>query len=278
MKKALVIILVGILVNFANAALVLSVSGPGVTHTGGSNYQIDEGTVATVDVVSSTGSYSGILILTNCPAVASFVNLPPGVSNGAAIGSYSNCYMDFMNFSGGSGTQVSADVQANGTDTQTFAIVLSDMILPVVLDQLNFTIVGLPNSLTLLSPNGGESLTAGTTETISWSSTGSISNVSLEYSDDNGLAWDVITASTANNGQYDWTVPEVTSDECLVRVSDASDAGVNDESDAVFTIYVCLLDSPADTNRDCKVTILDLAMVAADWLKNGNPFDPDYLP
>jgi hypothetical protein len=138
-----------------------------------------------------------------------------------------------------------------------------------------FTIEPAP-TLTVSGPNGGETLRAGDVHSVTWSSSGTIANVKLEYSDDNGAGWSVITASTANDSEYDWTVPEVTSGQCLVRVSDASDAGVNDESNAVFTIYVCLLDSRADANGDCKVTILDLAIVAADWLRNGNPFDPGY--
>ncbi|HEG43345.1 MAG TPA: hypothetical protein ENH94_04770 [Phycisphaerales bacterium] len=140
MKKLFVIILVVTLANFAHAALSMSASGPGVTHTGGNNYQIDEGTIAAVDVISSTGSDSGILSLTNCPTFATFVNLPPGAYNGAVIGSPSNCDIDFMNFGGGSGIQVSADVQANGTDTQTFSVELYDGGFSLI-DQLNFTIV-----------------------------------------------------------------------------------------------------------------------------------------
>ncbi len=96
-----------------------------------------------------------------------------------------------------------------------------------------------PDSLSLSSPNGGENLTAGTTYPIGWSSTGSISNVSLEYSDDNGAGWTVIEASTANNEQYDWTVPLIGSDECLIRIFDVDDPAVSDESDGPFTIDIC---------------------------------------
>ncbi len=136
--------------------------------------------------------------------------------------------------------------------------------------------VSFPVVVTLLSPDGGETLQAGDAHSVTWSSSGSISNVKLEYSTNNGAGWTVITASTANDGQYDWTVPEVTSSQCLVRVSDASDAGVNDESDGVFNIYVCEISTSADTDGDCEVGTADLLAVGADWLRNGNPFEAGF--
>ena len=32
----------------------------------------------------------------------------------------------------------------------------------------------------------------------------------------------IIEASTANDGQYEWTIPQVTSEECLVRIVEAA--------------------------------------------------------
>jgi hypothetical protein len=37
-------------------------------------------------------------------------------------------------------------------------------------------------------------------------------------------------------GSYNWTIPNTPSIECLVRISDASNAAVNDVSDTTFTI------------------------------------------
>jgi len=99
--------------------------------------------------------------------------------------------------------------------------------------------VQLPFSLTLtlLSPNGNDTLTAGIAHTISWSSTGPISDVIIEYSIDNGSNWTLIN-TVPSTGSYEWLVPAVNSDQCLVRISDASDPSINDVSDAVFTIEV----------------------------------------
>lgn len=91
-------------------------------------------------------------------------------------------------------------------------------------------------SLQLTSPNGGESWTVGSNQTITWSSQGSIANVMLEYSADNGANWTTIISSTTNDGSHSWTVPNTVTTQALVRVSDAADGNPADVSDAVFSI------------------------------------------
>lgn len=97
----------------------------------------------------------------------------------------------------------------------------------------------------LLSPNGGEQLLSGTTIPIQWNTTGSISDILIEYSVDNGNSWITVTPpNTGNTGTYDWAVPYTMSKECLIRVSDASHPVVNDISDAVFEISPLYLKTP----------------------------------
>ena len=95
-----------------------------------------------------------------------------------------------------------------------------------------------PATLTLTVPNGGENWHVGTVQNITWSSTGSIANVRLEYSKDEFVS-DVhtIVASTPNDGSYSWTVSNDPSITVRVRVSDASDSSINDVSDADWAIY-----------------------------------------
>jgi hypothetical protein len=91
-------------------------------------------------------------------------------------------------------------------------------------------------SITVTSPNGGEYWNPGSSHNITWSSTGTVGNVKLEYSTNNGSSWSTISSSTSNDGTYSWTVPSVSSSQCLVKVSEASDGDPSDTSDAVFTI------------------------------------------
>jgi hypothetical protein len=90
-------------------------------------------------------------------------------------------------------------------------------------------------AVTVTAPNGGESFTGGTSQTIAWSSSG-VSDVKLEYTLDDGASWTVITSSTsASAGTYSWTVPTTSSSLCRVRLSDPASTA-SDISDGTFTI------------------------------------------
>ncbi|KFA91624.1 lamin tail domain-containing protein [Archangium violaceum] len=90
-------------------------------------------------------------------------------------------------------------------------------------------------SITVGSPNGGESWTTGSAQSITWTATG-VTNVKLEYTL-NGSTWTTLTSSTsASTGSYAWTVPSTTSTTAKVRVSDASNSAITDSSNANFSI------------------------------------------
>jgi hypothetical protein len=91
-------------------------------------------------------------------------------------------------------------------------------------------------SLTVASPNGGESWEALRTYPITWTTLGTVANVKVEYSTNGGTSYTTAVASTPNTGSYSWTVPNTPSSTCLVRVSEASTGSPVDTSDAVFTI------------------------------------------
>jgi len=92
-------------------------------------------------------------------------------------------------------------------------------------------------SITVTAPNGGEQWTQGEQQNITWSYTGDITNVKLEYSDDNGSSWSTIESSiSADSSPYSWTVPSVVSDQMLVKASDASDSNYFDISDSTFAV------------------------------------------
>ncbi len=95
--------------------------------------------------------------------------------------------------------------------------------------------------INVLTPNGGETLISGSTYLITWAPViPDINHLKLEYSASNGVGiWNVIDPCTPNDSEYEWTVPEVTSNQCLIRISDVNDPNVYDTSDDVFTIFVC---------------------------------------
>src|SRR5207245_9224760 len=91
--------------------------------------------------------------------------------------------------------------------------------------------------LVLPAPHGGEAWLVGSTQAISWTTTGTVPNVKLEYSTDGGVTYpNVVAASAANTGSFSWTIPDNISNTVRVRVSDVTDASTNDISDANFKI------------------------------------------
>ena len=99
------------------------------------------------------------------------------------------------------------------------------------------SVINGTSSLTLLSPNDSEEIAGGTIYNITWNNTGTISNVIIEYSINNGSTWTVVSPpNVGNTGSYNWLVPTVTSEQCLVRVKNAADSAVYDVSNATFKI------------------------------------------
>ncbi len=123
--------------------------------------------------------------------------------------------------------------------------IISDQYLIRVTDRDNSNISDISDNLfsiasggylELTAPNGGESFTAGDTTTIRWTSS-AVSNVNLFFSTDNGGTWnEIISFYGADQGQYVWNIPEVSSAECLVSVTDSDNSTVGDVSDGVFSI------------------------------------------
>ncbi|MCX6150795.1 MAG: YCF48-related protein [Ignavibacteriales bacterium] len=99
-------------------------------------------------------------------------------------------------------------------------------------------------SIALTSPNGGELWLVGTTKNITWTSS-YISNVILDYSKDNGITWtNIISSVPASPSNYQWTLPNINSNMCLVRISDAGNSLISDTSNNVFSISALLVTFP----------------------------------
>jgi hypothetical protein len=129
-----------------------------------------------------------------------------------------------------------------------------------------------PLPLTVTSPNGSECLLANTTHTITWSGGGFISDVLIEYSTNNAGPWNTIV-TVPNSGSYNWLVPVVDSNQCLVRISDVLVPSVNDTSDLAFTIvstrYSGGTGQPNDPYRIATAEDLnDIGNYAEDWDKH----------
>jgi len=132
------------------------------------------------------------------------------------------------------------------------------------------TVIAQPSTLSLLLPQGPETIMAGTTYDITWSNTGVVDNILIEFSIDNGISWsEVYPPNIGNTGIYKWLVPMIDSYTCLVRITNAANTAVYDTSNTFFSIYQCNING--DLTGDCTIDFSDLAILAESWLSSGNP-------
>lgn len=92
------------------------------------------------------------------------------------------------------------------------------------------------SSVTVTAPNGGESWTASTSKSITWTSS-NVGSVRIEYSADNGSTWSVVASSvSASTGSYAWTTPSAATSTAKIRITDTANAATTDASNAAFSI------------------------------------------
>jgi hypothetical protein len=130
-------------------------------------------------------------------------------------------------------------------------------------------------SLTMLAPAGGEQVYGGSTYTIRWNQA-NIDSIKIEYSTDNKFTWNTIaTAVAAETGSFSWTLPDLFSNQCYVRISKVKDSGITDQSASTFTI------SPGgkwgDMNFDNTVSVTDASLIATYDIEPGKPTLIPYL-
>jgi len=95
---------------------------------------------------------------------------------------------------------------------------------------------GTPSqSITLISPNGGEIWEVGSQHNIQWTSA-SVTNVKIDVTIDNKTTWNLLITSTTTSGSYLWTIPSLGGKYAYVRVSDSSNSAIQDVSDATFLL------------------------------------------
>ena len=127
------------------------------------------------------------------------------------------------------------------------------------------TVFESDHSLSLTAPGRGAEWLFGEERSITWNTNGRFLNVKIsckDYKKDHDNEWKVITASTANDGSFDWTIPGITSDSCKISISDADDARPRVYSE-YFGIY-SIPDAPVLGKPDDDATNVSTAPVV-EW-------------
>ncbi len=170
--------------------------------------------------IKKTGSGSGTVI--NNPSGSMFspgtvVNLVANPNSGSS----------FAGWSGGcSGTTQTCKVTMNSNISVTASFVLKEA----------------PSNITITSPDGGETLSSGSTLTITWTAPPEAIRFNLFYSTNNGFTWKMI-ARNLTGSSYQWRIPAVANNKlrCKIMV-----VGYNEQrkkiaseiSSGTFTIQV----------------------------------------
>lgn len=104
------------------------------------------------------------------------------------------------------------------------------------------SLVGVAQSITITSPNGGEVWAGCTSKNITWTASGTSNFYSIDYSTDGGTNWTSVTSFYSTTaGSYTWTVPNINSSNCLVRIKDSNTPATVDQSNSSFTITAPLI-------------------------------------
>ena len=101
-----------------------------------------------------------------------------------------------------------------------------------------FAVNAQAQSITLLSPNGGEIWNGGTYEEVSWTGQALGSILRLEISNDGGNEWFYFgeLSSAPGGGISPVFVPNIITANALLRITDFFNPAVSDISDAPFSI------------------------------------------
>jgi len=88
----------------------------------------------------------------------------------------------------------------------------------------------------IMTQNNGEKYSSGNEINICWFSP-NVEELKIELSTDSGQTWETIAGKvTAGYYIYNWTVPSVKSDSCLIKLTDLSDTSVYSVSRMPFSI------------------------------------------
>jgi len=141
--------------------------------------------------------------------------------------------------------------------------------------------VDVVRTVSVISPNGGETWRGGKFYTITWALPSDDAFGNLEYSDNAGATWNAINIEPISlmSGSYDWKTPEINSNKCLVRIVDTRNNNEIDRSDALFSISedVIKITRPASTDPTYKFgksdyiewTMEDMATIRFEFSANG---------
>jgi hypothetical protein len=142
---------------------------------------------------------------------------------------------------------ITADSSSSPFNTINYSLLAIDTQTVIALQANGIWKLQYPRTVSIVGPNGGESIRAGSLQTISWS-TLNVSLVRIHLSTDGGGSWSLLADSLpAEPSSFEWMTPSIASSQCLVKVTDILTGSILDVSDGQFSVYMpsLSLTSPA---------------------------------
>ena len=131
--------------------------------------------------------------------------------------------------------------------------------------------------INVTAPVEGNKWRAQTQQKIKWNSTG-VANLRLYYSTNNGTNWNTIISSvSASTGEYNWTLPNVESENCRIKLEDASDNTLLSISD-VFWIWKPLVSTQTPSVGQVVLTFNSTNITFSGFIIVSSPITVTYYP
>ncbi len=106
------------------------------------------------------------------------------------------------------------------------------------------------DDLDLITPNGGEKLPGGSSHSIEWVVIPGVEKIRIFVSTDGGDSWELVKGNTKNDGHWLWTIPDFSSDQCLMKIEEYQNPDIYDVSLDFFSIGETVgIDSDAPPSR-----------------------------
>jgi hypothetical protein len=117
------------------------------------------------------------------------------------------------------------------------------------ISNLPFTISASSSPITILTSNGGDTLKGCQNYTITWTENGApLGSYKIDLSPDGGITWtNIVSNHVTTGGTYNWVVPNINTDQALIRVASSSVSTIYDVSDAAFVIQSRSVKASPDT-------------------------------
>jgi hypothetical protein len=122
-------------------------------------------------------------------------------------------------------------------------------------------------TIAITAPSASQLIPAHSNFVVTWrdTRTAGVTGYSIDLSHDGGESFEQIGQVQGNPGSFLWTTPDIDSNNCMLRITDADNPAITDTS-SIFYLYQCNTPNQGDINDDCYVTAKDFALLASAWL------------